>query len=63
MVHAQVKEDAFWQREGVLEPQMERVISRYKPVIEDISLKLNPNSVILDVGCGPTCATHYSLPV
>jgi ubiquinone/menaquinone biosynthesis C-methylase UbiE len=55
---AQSKEDAFWQREGVLEPQMERVISRYKPVIERISQRLPPNAVILDVGCGPTCAAR-----
>jgi hypothetical protein len=34
---AQRKEDAFWKREGVLEPEMERVISRYRPVIDRIS--------------------------
>ncbi|MDB9822860.1 class I SAM-dependent methyltransferase [Deltaproteobacteria bacterium] len=55
---AQIKEDAFWQRDGVLESQMDRVISRYKPVIEQISDKIRPGSVILDVGCGPTCATQ-----
>ena len=55
---AQTKEDAFWQREGVLEPQMERVISRYKPVIERISQRIPLNAVILDVGCGPTCAAR-----
>ncbi|HJX34556.1 MAG TPA: class I SAM-dependent methyltransferase [Desulfatiglandales bacterium] len=57
-LQAQMKEDAFWKREGVLEPQMERVISRYRPVIERISQKLPPNAVILDVGCGPTCAAR-----
>jgi ubiquinone/menaquinone biosynthesis C-methylase UbiE len=55
---AQTKEDAFWQREGVLGPQMERVISRYKPVIERISQRIPHNAVILDVGCGPTCAAR-----
>jgi ubiquinone/menaquinone biosynthesis C-methylase UbiE len=57
-LQAQMKEDAFWKREGVLEPQMERVISRYKPVIERISQKFSPNAVILDVGSGPTCAAR-----
>lgn len=57
-LQAQIKEDAFWKREGVLEPQMERVISRYKPVIERTSQKVPPNAVILDVGCGPTCAAR-----
>ncbi|OGP97461.1 MAG: hypothetical protein A2Z39_02970 [Deltaproteobacteria bacterium RBG_19FT_COMBO_46_9] len=57
-LQAQMKEDAFWKREGVLEPQMERVISRYKPVIERISKSVPSNAVILDVGCGPTCAAR-----
>ena len=34
---AQSKEDAFWQRNGVLDSQMDRVISRYGPVIKKIS--------------------------
>jgi SAM-dependent methyltransferase len=55
---AQVKEDAFWQRDNVFESQMERVIARYKPVIEKISSKIPPDPVILDVGCGPTCAAQ-----
>jgi SAM-dependent methyltransferase len=55
---AQRKEDAFWKREGVLEPEMERVISRYRPVIDRISQMVPPNAVILDVGCGPTCAAR-----
>ncbi len=55
---AQIKEDEFWQRDGVFDDQMDRVIKRYKPVIESLSLKLPPNPVILDVGCGPTCATR-----
>ena len=55
---AQLKEDAFWQREGVLQPQMDRVVSRYKPIIEYVSLKIRSNAVILDVGCGPTCAAQ-----
>ena len=57
-LQAQMKEDAFWKREGVLEPQMERVISRYRPVIERISQKFPPSAIILDVGCGPTCAAR-----
>jgi ubiquinone/menaquinone biosynthesis C-methylase UbiE len=55
---AQVKEDAFWQREDVLESQMERVVSRYKPVIMKISQEIPSNPVIVDVGCGPTCAAR-----
>ena len=31
---AQTKEDAFWQRNGVLGSQMERVNARYGPVIQ-----------------------------
>jgi len=61
-LQAQMKEDAFWKREGVLEPQMERVISRYKPVIERISQRVPPDAVILDVGCGPTCAARLFGP-
>jgi ubiquinone/menaquinone biosynthesis C-methylase UbiE len=52
---AQVKEEAFWRREGVFEPQMNRVVSRYKPVIDRISEKIPSEALILDVGCGPTC--------
>ena len=33
---AQTKEDAFWQRNGVLSSQMERVSVRYGPVIKEI---------------------------
>jgi ubiquinone/menaquinone biosynthesis C-methylase UbiE len=55
---AQKKEDAFWQRDDVFESQMERVISRYKPVIKRLSKELPSNPIILDVGCGPTCATQ-----
>jgi ubiquinone/menaquinone biosynthesis C-methylase UbiE len=59
---AQMKEDAFWKREGVLEPQMERVISRYRPVMERLSQGILSNAVILDVGCGPTCAARLFGP-
>lgn len=52
---AQLKEDAFWKRNGVLDSQMERVLSRYGPVIAQISQNLKPDTNILDVGCGPTC--------
>jgi ubiquinone/menaquinone biosynthesis C-methylase UbiE len=52
---AQSKEDSFWQRQGVLGPQMDRVSSRYGPVMKRISEGLKPDSKILDVGCGPTC--------
>lgn len=55
---AQVKENAFWHREGVFESQMERVISRYGPVINKLSEKIQANSNILDVGCGPTCTAQ-----
>ncbi len=53
--YAQKKEDAFWQRNDVYENEMNRVISRYRPVIERLSEKLPANPVIIDVGCGPTC--------
>ena len=52
---AQSKEDSFWQRQGVLGPQMDRVSSRYGPVIKKISEELESDSRILDLGCGPTC--------
>jgi SAM-dependent methyltransferase len=54
--HAQLKEDEFWKRNGVFNDQIARVVSRYGPVIDDISKQLKPESNILDVGCGPTCA-------
>lgn len=53
---AQSKEEVFWRRKSVFNSQMERVISRYGPVIDKISDRLAPYSTILDVGCGPTCA-------
>jgi len=55
---AQGKEDSFWQRKGVLDSQMERVISRYGPVIQKIEGDLDSSSTILDVGCGPTCTAQ-----
>jgi len=55
---AQTKEDAFWQRNGVLGSQMERVNARYGPVIKKIEKSLDINSTILDVGCGPTCSAQ-----
>lgn len=53
---AQSKEDGFWKKNGVLSSQMERVLSRYAPLIDEISMTLTPDSKIIDVGCGPTCA-------
>ena len=55
---AQTKEDAFWQRNGVLGSQMERVSVRYGPVIKEIEKSLSADSAILDVGCGPTCSAQ-----
>ena len=55
---AQSKEDAFWQREGVLDSQMDRVVSRYGPVLKKIEEQLHAHSTILDVGCGPTCSAQ-----
>ena len=54
--YAQSKEDEFWKRNGVFDDQIARVISRYGPVIAELSKELKPESNILDVGCGPTCA-------
>ena len=53
---AQTKENGFWKREGVLEPQMARVLSRYKPFIDSVAGELSPDAAVLDIGCGPTCA-------
>lgn len=53
--YAQTKEDEFWKRDGVYSDQSDRVISRYGPIIADLSGQLRPDSKILDVGCGPTC--------
>ncbi len=53
---AQSKEDEFWKRNGVFDDQIARVVSRYGPVIAELSKELKPGSNILDVGCGPTCA-------
>ncbi len=55
---AQIREDAFWQRDRVIESQMDRVVSRYGPVVERLSENLDPDSRILDVGCGPTCTAR-----
>jgi ubiquinone/menaquinone biosynthesis C-methylase UbiE len=53
--YAQTKEDEFWKRNGVYNDQSDRVVSRYGPVIAELSRQLKPDSKILDVGCGPTC--------
>ncbi len=55
---AQSREDVFWQGDGVLDSQMDRVISRYGPVLEEIEERLDTHSAILDVGCGPTCSAQ-----
>lgn len=55
---AQIKEDEFWQRDNVFNHELDRVITRYKPVIDRLAQNLPDNPVILDVGCGPTCPTH-----
>jgi ubiquinone/menaquinone biosynthesis C-methylase UbiE len=55
---AQSKEDVFWQGDGVLDSQMDRVISRYGPVLKKIEEQLDTHSAILDVGCGPTCSAQ-----
>lgn len=52
---AQSKEGTFWERDGVLGNEMQRVLTRYRPVIERISRGIAPDSRILDVGSGPTC--------
>ena len=56
--YAQIKEDEFWQNDKVYDYRMERIARRYKPVIDKLAEQLPDNPVILDVGCGPTCATH-----
>lgn len=53
---AQKKEDDFWRREGVLQPQVERVLHRYGPTIVELARSLPERPDILDIGCGPTCA-------
>lgn len=55
---AQSKEDAFWQRDGVLSAQMDRVFSRYGPVLKKVEEQLHTDSTILDAGCGPTCSAQ-----
>ncbi len=55
---AQSREDLFWQGDGVLDSQMDRVISRYGPVLKKIEEQLDTHSAILDVGCGPTCSAQ-----
>ncbi len=56
---AQAKEESFWRRDDVIKGEMNRVIQRYKKIIEEIELTLNSNPKILDVGCGPTCAARF----
>ena len=46
---AQLKEDDFWQRNGVINDQMERVRSRYGPVIKRLSENLDSETHILDM--------------
>lgn len=53
---AQRKEEDFWRREGVYEPQRRRVLERYRPVILEVAGELPDGPAILDIGCGPTCA-------
>ena len=53
---AQLKEDEFWRRRGVVDGQAGRVLARYAPIIGQVSRDLDPGARVLDVGCGPTCA-------
>lgn len=56
---AQKKEDGFWRRDDVLVAQIERVVSRYGPALEELAASLAPDARILDFGCGPTCPGRY----
>ena len=53
---AQRKEEGFWRRRDVLDEQQQRVLSRYRPVIAELSGELPEGAAVLDIGCGPTCA-------
>jgi len=55
---AQAKELGFWERTGVVESEMHRVLERYAAEITDVSRELNEHSHVLDLGCGPTCAAR-----
>ncbi len=55
---AQIKEDQFWRQNNGFDDIMEKVITRYKPVIDKLAEKLPDNPKIVDVGCGPTCVTR-----
>lgn len=56
---AQAKEAGYWARNDVMPSQMDRVRSRYGPVLVEVSQRLRPDSRILDVGSGPTCAAQF----
>jgi SAM-dependent methyltransferase len=55
---AQSKEASYWSRDEVMASQLERVRTRYGPVLKSISGSLGRDARILDLGCGPTCAAQ-----
>ena len=55
---AQSHEAAFWQGGGAMDPQHSRVSVRYQALLEKLAKEIAPESRVLEVGCGPTCAAR-----
>ena len=55
---AQRHEAGFWQQPGIVSDQLNRTRSRYEDLIRRLGASASPNTRILEVGSGPTCATR-----
>jgi len=48
-----------WHGEDMLEKELKRVRCFYIPLLEAYAGKLPDTASILDIGCGPVCATRF----
>ena len=55
---AQKHEAEFWQGPNAMPFQIERVATRYHPLLRKFEIKARDKVQILEVGSGPTCATQ-----
>ena len=55
---AQNHEAAFWQQQGIMGDQCQRVASRYEGLVRSLAAAAPSGVRVLEVGSGPTCATR-----
>lgn len=55
---AQSHEAGFWKQPGIVSDQLNRTRSRYEDLIQRLGASATPETCLLEVGSGPTCATR-----